>query len=133
MAVSPAKLEREIGSDTGYVYHATNEERLQDIANSGKLNTHKPHEHTDQNAWPDGSRDKRAYFSADAGTTWSFAPEDGKPVVVRAKSDPSLGTEKGTGDIYSTKPVSSSKLEYLGEDNQWHPVDNLREGPTSAP
>ena len=124
--VTPAKLRAEIRSDPGYVYHATNLERLYEIAESGKLKTHKPNEFTDQDAWPDQSTQKRAYFSRNAGIVWSFAPEDGTPVVVRSKSDPSLGTERSTGDIYSVKPVSANKLEYLGEDDQWHPVNNLR-------
>ena len=133
LTVKPAILKAEMESDTGYVYHATNQERLHEIADSGKLNTHKPHEFTDQDAWPDGSIQKRAYFSKNAGIVWSFAPEDGTPVIVRAKSDPSLSYERSTGDIYSTRPVSAGKLEYLGEDKQWHPVNNLREPPTTAP
>ncbi|MFH2073993.1 MAG: hypothetical protein ABIJ57_01420, partial [Pseudomonadota bacterium] len=123
--INPRKLTKEITSESGYVYHATNEERLYEIANSGKLRTHKPHEFTDQGMWPDGSIEKRAYFSDEANVVWQFAPEEGKPVVIRTRGE-GLKSESYTGDIYSTKPVSSKNMEYLGEDGKWHPVSSLK-------
>lgn len=122
--ISPKKLSREMESESSYAYHATNEERLYEIADSGNLNTHKPNYGTDQETWPDGSTDKRAYFSNDAKVVWQFAPEDGKPVVIRT-SNKKLKAES-TGDIYSTKPVSTKELEYLGNDDKWHPVTDLK-------
>jgi hypothetical protein len=123
--VAPKKISQEINSEEGYAYHATNEERLFDIAQTGKLKTHKAHEFTDQDAWPDGSTEKRSYFSNKANIVWQFAPEEGKPVIIRTKGE-GLKAES-TGDIYSTKPISSKNLEYLGEDDKWHPVDELKE------
>jgi hypothetical protein len=110
-------------SDPNYVYHATSRENVWDIAEGGKLRTHKPHEFTDQRVWPDGGAEKRNYFTSTADNTWQFAPEEGTPVLLRMKRDAhSTMAEKGTGDLYSTKPVLAEKLEYLGADNQWHPV-----------
>lgn len=122
--VTPAKLTKEISSNPDYAYHATNQERLYEMADSRELQTHRPSFGTDQQAWPDGSTEKRAYFSDKAGTVWQFAPEDGTPVVVRTPKA-ELRTEN-TGDLYSRKPVSSDKLEFLGSDGEWHPVDDLR-------
>jgi len=122
--VTPAKLTREVTSDEGFAYHATNMQRLYEIADSGKLKTHRAHEFTDQDTWPDGSTEKRAYFSHNAGTVWAFAPEDGTPVLVRTPNT-GLKVERTTKDIYSQKPISAKRLEYLGQDGNWHPVDNL--------
>ena len=74
-AITPLVLShsQETPSDHGYAYHVTNEERLHDIAASGKLNTHKPGDFTDQDSWPDGSMAKRAYFGSKPLT--HFAPE----------------------------------------------------------
>ena len=122
--VTPAKLTQEVGSDPGFVYHATNEERLYEIAESGRLNTHRPGAFTEQDVWPDGATEKRAYFSRKAEIVWQFSPEEGKPVLVRARETPAFKTES-TGDVYSSKAVPTSQLEYLGEDGVWHPVASL--------
>jgi len=65
-----------IASDEGYLYHGTNHDRARDIAESG-LDTHKPSYGTDQEAWPDGSTDKRSYFTQKADHAWQFSPEEG--------------------------------------------------------
>jgi len=122
--VNAKTLTKEIQSEPDYVYHATNEERLSEIVDTGKLRTHRPHEFTDQDVWPDGSTQKRAYFSNQANIVWQFAPEEGRPVVIRTKGQELQ--KESTGDIYSIKPVSIDKLEYLGEDNNWYPVSNLK-------
>jgi hypothetical protein len=122
--VSPAKLTKEVNSEEGYAYHATNLGRLHDIADTGKLNTYRAHEFTDQDTWPDGSTEKRSYFSHRADVVWQFAPEEGTPVLIRTP-DKGLKVER-TGDVYSQKPISSSRLEYLGADKNWHPVNDLK-------
>ena len=121
--VAPAKPDSKTESEPGYAYHATNIDRLEDIANSGKLKIYGPSYGTDQSMWPDRSTSKRAYFTPKAGSAWQFAPEEGRPVIVRTKS---AGLKKeGTGDLYSETPVGVQNLEYLGEDKQWHPVQKL--------
>jgi hypothetical protein len=127
--VAPGRLSGAAESTPGYVYHATNADRLQDIADSGKLLTHKPGDFTDQDAWPDGSTQKRNYFTPSAANTWQFAPEEGAGALLRMKQDAHpIHRERGTGDLYSTKPVPSSQLEYQGADGGWHPVDALKQG-----
>lgn len=101
-------------TEPGYMYHATNEERAQSIADDGKLDTHKPSYGTDQSTWPDGSSEKRSYWSATSGTTAAFAPQEGKAVILRAPtSAANFKTERGTGDVYSQKPVPAHQLEIL--------------------
>ena len=100
-----------------YVYHATNMERASDIAAGGKLNTHRPGEFTDQSVWPDGATQKRNYFSH--GNPWMFAPEEGAPTILRIKKSDHPFRRESTGDIYSTKPVPSSKIEYLDQGGTW--------------
>lgn len=118
-AAAPTK---DLASDPDYVYHATNAERAMDIA-QGKLRTHKPWENTDQDAWPDGSVEKRAYFSESAAVVWHFAPEFGEPVVLRIKkSAAELKKESITGDIYTKKTIDARHIEILGEDGEWYPV-----------
>jgi hypothetical protein len=116
------RLEQDlILNDPDYVYHATNMERARDIAAEGKLNTHRPGDFTDQNMWPDGATQKRNYFSQ--GNPWMFAPEDGAPTILRIrKSEHPFQSEKYTNDVYSTKPVPSSKIEYLDQSGSWNPL-----------
>lgn len=109
-------------SDPAFVYHATNTDRAQDIAGEG-LRRHLPHEFTDQATWPDGSRQKRNYFTPTAQNTWQFAPEEGTPTLLRARGDSHpFQRENGTGDLYSTKDVPPAKLEYNTPDKTWRPL-----------
>src|SRR6516162_1684823 len=82
-----SKVTGPIKSDAGYVYHATNAERAMDIASSGKLKMHKPSAFTDQQAWPDGSIERRNYFTPTSENTWQFAPEEGQPALMHIKRD----------------------------------------------
>ena len=121
--VTPKTLDAAVVSSGNHVYHATNEERLYEIAESGDLRTHRPDFGTDQSAWPDGGTEKRAYFSKDAGIVWKFAPEEGRPVVVRVSAGSSVfRRERSTGDLFSRKSIPANLLEYLGSDRAWHPV-----------
>lgn len=106
----------------GYVYHATNLDRLYQISESGKLKTHNPNEYTDQESWPDGSLDKRSYFSEEPSTTLDFAPEEGQTVLLRAKKDSGMKKERHTGDIYTSREIPAKDLEYLHESGQFRPV-----------
>jgi hypothetical protein len=113
------RLSEGLKGEAGYAYHVTNEERLGEIAEAGELSTHEPSAYTDQDVWPDGSEEKRAYFAAHPLT--QFAPEEGAPVVIRMPRG-ALKTERGTGDLYSTKPISTDRLEYLHQSGQWRPL-----------
>jgi hypothetical protein len=108
-------------SDPNYVYHATNEERAQEIADSG-LKLHGPSEYTDQDVRPDGSTQKRNYFTPTASNTWQFAPEEGRSVLLRVPKDEHPFKRESTGDIYSTKPVPPEKIEALDESGNWSPL-----------
>lgn len=120
---APAALKQGLKSDPGYYYHATNAERLGDIAESGKLKVHKPGDFTDQDMWPDGSVKKRAYFGDSAGSLWQFAPEEGQPAILRVKRDVGkFGVESYTRDIYTESPIPAKLIEYLGDDGNWHPL-----------
>ena len=122
--ITPAKPDSKLESEEGYAYHATNLDRLHDIANTGKLNIYGPSYGTNQSMWPDRSTKKRAYFTPKAGSAWQFAPEEGTPAIVRTKSE-GLKKEGHTGDLYSEAAIGSHNLEYLGADKQWHPIQKL--------
>jgi len=124
VSVQPEAPKAGMPSQPGYAYHATNVDRLVDIAASRGLVPHGPSYGTDQYTWPDGSREKRIYFSADAGVVWQFAPEEGRPAVVRVKIGPNMKREV-TGDLYTTKKIPVGSIEYLGQDSQWHPLSGL--------
>ena len=119
----PSKLKNE----EGYLYHASNEENARSIAEEGKIRLHRPSEFTpDQSAWPDGDKGKRAYFSANAANTASFAPEEGSPVLLRVKRGAhSFRRESGTGDYFTSKEVNAGNVEYLGDDKKWHPLSRV--------
>jgi hypothetical protein len=117
----PVPLNGPVKSDPGYVYHATNTDRIREIAASGKLDTHRPGDFTDQDVWPDGSTQKRNYFTSTAQNTWQFAPEEGTPTLLRMKQDVHPLKKESTGDLYSTKPVPSERLEVM-TDMGWRPI-----------
>jgi hypothetical protein len=119
--------QHDIPSEAGYAYHATNAERAKEIAESGGMRTHKPWEHTDQSAWPDGSTEKRIYFTPQASSAWQFAPEEGKSVLLRVKQDAAKLKAEGTGDLYTQKPIHHKNVEILGDDKQWHSLSELNE------
>jgi hypothetical protein len=109
-------------SDPDYVYHATNMERANEIAEEG-LKRHKPGDFTDQDVWPDGSVERRNYFTPTARNTWQFAPEEGAPTLLRIRKDAHpFKNEKGTGDLYSTKDVPPEKIEFQHENGEWLPL-----------
>jgi hypothetical protein len=110
-----------MSGDPGYSYHITNEERLNEIAQSGGLEP-KPYDYgTDQSAWPDGSLTDRTYFSPTPRGTLPFAPVDGKPVLLRTRLK--TQEEKYTGDRYRTRRTPASELEFLNESGQWEPME----------
>lgn len=97
-------------SDPGYLYHATNVERANEIAQS-RMKLHEPWEFTDQGAWPDGGVKPRAYFNPRAENVAAFAPEEGPSVVLRTPEGKRFKRESGTGDVFTRKPVSARDLE----------------------
>jgi hypothetical protein len=115
-------------SEEGYVYHATNHYGAYDIADDGHLRTHKPWYGTDQRAWPDGSTKKRAYFSNQASGVHWFAPEEGRPAVLRVHRDNHpFHRESGTGDVYTRKKIPTKHVQVRHADGSWHPISKLAE------
>ena len=109
-------------SESGYLYHATNVDNADSIAGSG-LKPFPPHHGTDQSCWPDGKRDKRVYFSQHANKVWMFAPEEGKPVILRVpKAAGSFKAELTTGDIYSNQSVPARVIDILDSTSGWMPL-----------
>lgn len=116
--------------EMNYLYHATNEERAYEIARKGLL-THSPGYGTDQSTWPDGSVQCRSYWSAFSHGVWSFAPEEGKPVILRTpRGQGRFQQERYTGDWYTTSPIPPTRIEILTTEG-WRPLSVLREERTS--
>lgn len=113
-----------ISSDKDYLYHATTADRAADIAGSG-LGVHKPWEHTDQEAWPDGAVEKRNYFIGQAPSAQAFIPEGDHGVIMRVRRDAHPFKRESTGDFYSNKPVHPSKVEMMSNQGNWHPVGHF--------
>jgi hypothetical protein len=107
--------------EAGYHYHATVEEYLPDIAARG-LQTHRPSFGTDQSSWPDGSTERRNYFTRNAGIAYSFAAGEGPSVLLRVHERNHPMRRESTGDTYSTKTVPAKHLEVLGDDGNWSPL-----------
>lgn len=118
MPLYTAEPSGDIKSEPGYLYHASNRYNAFDIASEGIV-THRPSFGTDQSTWPDGSRQKRSYFSRNAGNVWWFAPEDGKPVILRTRDDGKSFWNESTGDVYTTKRIPPERLEILMDDGRW--------------
>jgi len=112
--------------ERGYLYHATNRERAYSIATEG-LQTHKPWQYTEQNAWPDGSTERRVYL-ADGVIPWMFAPEEGRAVLLRVPRGDVHAKRESTGDYYTTRPIRADKLQVLGDDGEWYPMSAMLRG-----
>lgn len=118
--VSPS---RALESEAGYLYHASNEEALSGIAERG-LRTHDPSHGTEQDEWPDGSVEKRSYWSRSASSIWHFAPEYGRAVALRARESAARFRRESTGDYYCTQTVPAAALEILTTEG-WLPLLDL--------
>jgi hypothetical protein len=118
----PGRPDARTPSEPGFLYHATNEEALSDIA-AGGLRTHRPWYGTDQRVWPDGGRERRAYFTEQAGFAWQFAPEHGRPALLRARAEKVATRRESTSDPITRSRVKPGVLEVLGADGQWYPLD----------
>jgi hypothetical protein len=105
--------------EPGFVYHATNEENLEGIQAIGLI-PHKPNYGTDQDNWPDGSIKKRSYFIDEPASASSFAPVEGRPVLVRV---PEAGMKReSTGDRYTSEKIRAELVEVLARNGQWYVV-----------
>jgi hypothetical protein len=96
-------------------------ENALDIIDDGFLLTHRPEYGTDQEVWPDGSRQKRSYFSARADIVWQFAPVHGEPVILRIARSAADFRRESTGDLYVTKKIALKHVEILTDDG-WEPL-----------
>jgi hypothetical protein len=123
-ALRPATIDwrKNVEHDPRYVYHATNKDRFEQIYKDKKLKTFAPNWGTDQEVWPDGKIEKRAYFAKSPDVAKNFAPEDGPTVLLRTTKTDNIKAERGTGDFYSSQHVPSSSLEYLHENGDWMPL-----------
>jgi len=108
-----------IAADPDYVYHATNIENAHDIAESGRLRVHGPSYGTEQSAWPDGSREKRSYFTRDPQIARSFYPAEGKMALLRFHRMVASFRRESTGDIYSRDPISAREAEIYVGGGRW--------------
>ncbi len=108
--------------EDGYLYHATNLENAIDIS-SGSLRTFGPSHGTDQDSWPDGSQERRSYWTAGGGkVASSFAPEGGRPVLLRVPTSKVQAKRESTGDVYLRKSVPAAHLEILHSSGKWLPL-----------
>lgn len=129
----PAQPHDQLTSDPGYLYHATNVDGLTDIAREGYIDVFEPWHGTDQDAWPDGGEEPRAYFSPEARVVWSFAPAEGQPAIIRVPNSVAKFRKEGTGDIYSREPVPVEHGEYLASDDKWYPIRAMAESIEQTP
>jgi hypothetical protein len=114
-------------SEPDWLYHATNEERMAEIAVEG-LKPHRPWEFTDQATWPDGATEKRIYFSEHAGIVWQFAPEEGGAVILRVPKSAVAWKHEGTRDVYVTKKIPPQHVEVLWDDG-WRSLGEIWDNP----
>lgn len=111
-----------VPADPGYLYHATTADRLGDIVSSGKLGTYGPSYGTDQDTWPDGSTQRRSYWTHDPAIARSFYPEEGQPSLLRTPRDAANFRREATGDHYLTKPLPTQSLEVYAGQGAWRPL-----------
>lgn len=119
-----------LGESAGYLYHATNRDNALAILAAGKIATFRPGYGTDQDAWPDGRRERRAYFTPSQTSAKAFHPPHGRPVLLRLpKSAAAFCRERGTGDLFCRHPVRAGVVEYRDDAGNWHPLAELPYAP----
>jgi len=119
------------GGEAGdYFYHTTTRDSLYDIIADGELIVGRPQDSevwTDepQQTWPDGSTQRRSYWSDSEAGTVDFSRPQAVVVRVAKTSVPNM-KEESTGDFYMTKPVDADLLEVL-TDGGWVRLNQLKE------
>jgi hypothetical protein len=102
------------GQTSGYAYHTTPHQNLDDIAREG-LMPYAPDYGTDQEAWPDGGEEDRIYFSPTEQGTEPFQHSSGQPIL-RVPMSAISGRERYTGDMYARHAIPPSVIEVRTED-----------------
>lgn len=105
-------------AEPGYLYHAT-DAPIEGVAEGGvKLN---------RGAWNEGimGTDERVWAAADPRAT------PGGKHMLRWQEEPGHWTtsQERADWLWSGNPVPARKVEYLGEDGAWHPVEEVLSGP----
>ena len=110
-----------------HAYHATSMENAFGIADEGLL-THKPWHGTDQQSWPDGTTEKRSYFAHSPAEAYSFAPEHGRPVLLRIRRDAANLLRESNGDLYSKVKLPAHLFEVAMGNGTWVPLASKQQG-----
>lgn len=124
-ALKPAEPDSQIPTSPYYLYHATSLDNAFSITETGYLVPNRPWYGTDQTTWPDGSKEKRSYWSKDASVVWQFAPEGSKNVVLRTPINMNIFQRETTGDYITTIKILISDLEILATDNNWYKLETF--------
>ncbi len=121
-------LNESIEEEAGYLYHGTNEDRALGIKEDGTMNVFVPWHGTEQDTWPDGRKEPRAYFSGTPAQVQSFYPVEGKPVLLRVPVDAAPFRRESTGDWYTRLPIPAAHIEYMNANlNRWLPISTFGE------
>lgn len=112
-------------SNPEYFYHATNTDNLYDINDIGYLDVFSPWHGTDQDTWPDGSTEKRSYFSSTAENVWQFAPEFGAATIIRIPRNITTFKQESTDDVYTTNKIPAKYIEVLMSNGIWNNIFDL--------
>ncbi len=115
--------------EPGFFYHATNEDGLYGIIETGMMETHPPDYGTDQEEWPDGSVENRSYFGTSLQHVEPFFPENGKPTLLRIPQTAArFKKERVTGDIYTRDEIPASAFQVWSlKRGVWLPLGEIRQ------
>lgn len=115
-------------NENNYFYHGTNLYGVQGIKDTGKIKIFRPWHGTEQEVWPDGSIEKRAYFSPTAKGVEPFFPETGPYFVLRvSKANANFKKESGTPDFYVTNSIPIKFVEIFNKTlDSWVPLQEFK-------
>lgn len=115
---------QDLPADPDYFYHATNVDNAQDVSGSSLI-PHGPSYGTDQEEWPDGNEDDRSYFTHSPKIAYQFAPEDGKPALLRVSREAAKFGRESTGDMFTTDTIDPQHIE-IATENGWVRLSDLK-------
>jgi len=118
----PLSQDRELEEHPEFLYHATTPDNVWNIIQHGFLVTNRPWYGTEQQVWPDGSTEKRSYWSPRANRIFQWVPSH-QGAIIRTRLTNLFRQEGRSIEWYTRKKIPINQLEVMALDGRWIRMD----------